>query len=105
MVEDTTGQKALLGRPKKLRQGVLTCLSGFIEQVIFFLSLPTQDKTTRSSLVVFIIYCLLSKGPCRAAESGFLKPHSCKSEHQVLSFKQDAIYVQRKIKPCSVSWS
>lgn len=35
MVEDTTGQKALLGRPKKLRQGVLTCLSGFIEQVSY----------------------------------------------------------------------
>lgn len=33
MVEDPSGEKALLGRPKKLRQGVLTCLSGFIEQV------------------------------------------------------------------------
>lgn len=35
MVEDPSGQKALLGRPKKLRNGVLTCLSGFIEQVTF----------------------------------------------------------------------
>ena len=33
MVESSDGSKALLGRPKKLRGGVLTCLSGFIEQV------------------------------------------------------------------------
>lgn len=33
MVEDETGSRALLGRPKKLRTGVLTCLSGFVEQV------------------------------------------------------------------------
>ncbi len=33
MVEDESGTMALLGRPKKLRTGVLTCLSGFIEQV------------------------------------------------------------------------
>ena len=33
MVESTDGQRALLGRPKSLqRSGVLTCLSGFIEQ-------------------------------------------------------------------------
>ena len=32
MIEDETGTMALLGRPKKLRTGVLTCLSGFIEQ-------------------------------------------------------------------------
>ena len=47
MVEDTTGQKALLGRPKKLRQGVLTCLSGFIEQVSSFV-LPKPDKSMES---------------------------------------------------------
>jgi hypothetical protein len=35
MIEDETGTLALLGRPKKLRNGVLTCLSGFIEQVCF----------------------------------------------------------------------
>ena len=33
MVESRSGTHALLGRPKKLRTGVLTCLSGFIEQV------------------------------------------------------------------------
>ena len=44
MVEDSTGQKALLGRPKKLRTGVLTCLSGFIEQVD---SLLTQKVLPR----------------------------------------------------------
>lgn len=33
MVESIDGQRALLGRPKSLkRPGVLTCLSGFIEQ-------------------------------------------------------------------------
>ena len=32
LVESTDGNSALLGRPKKLRPGVLTCLSGFIEQ-------------------------------------------------------------------------
>ncbi|KAK9812320.1 hypothetical protein WJX73_001978 [Symbiochloris irregularis] len=33
LVESTDGQRALLGRPKSLsRRGVLTCLSGFIEQ-------------------------------------------------------------------------
>lgn len=34
MIEDESGSMALLGRPKKLRTGVLTCLSGFIEQVL-----------------------------------------------------------------------
>ena len=32
LVESKDGSSALLGRPKKLRPGVLTCLSGFIEQ-------------------------------------------------------------------------
>ena len=33
MVESVDGRRALLGRPKSLkRPGVLTCLSGFIEQ-------------------------------------------------------------------------
>ena len=32
VVESVDGSRALLGRPKTLRSGVLTCLSGFIEQ-------------------------------------------------------------------------
>ena len=32
LVESMDGSRALLGRPRNLRPGVLTCLSGFIEQ-------------------------------------------------------------------------
>lgn len=33
MIEDISGSRALMGRPQQLQTGVLTCLSGFIEQV------------------------------------------------------------------------
>ena len=45
LVESPDGGRALLGRPKKLRPGVLTCLSGFIEQA------------SRSSLACWLPYC------------------------------------------------
>ncbi len=33
MVESVDGSRALLGRSKRMRPGMMTCLSGFIEQV------------------------------------------------------------------------
>ena len=33
MVESVDGSHALLGRSKRMRPGMMTCLSGFIEQV------------------------------------------------------------------------
>ena len=33
LVESVDGSRALLGRSKRMRPGMLTCLSGFIEQV------------------------------------------------------------------------
>ena len=33
LVESVDGSRALLGRSKRMRPGMMTCLSGFIEQV------------------------------------------------------------------------
>lgn len=58
MVEDPSGNKALLGRPKKLRPGVLTCLSGFIEQVS--IQDPNQSSQSGSESNLLYTFCLLS---------------------------------------------
>ena len=47
LVESKDGSSALLGRPKKLRPGVLTCLSGFIEQVGGYTSAASSQHCRR----------------------------------------------------------
>ena len=52
MVESVDGSRALLGRSKRMRPGMMTCLSGFIEQVSSF------DRNLCSSWICGLLHIL-----------------------------------------------
>ena len=69
LVESLDGSRALLGRSKRMRPGMLTCLSGFIEQVLLIcepvalmlvLSDPSIDPLYFRLMTHCFSYCIYS---------------------------------------------